>query len=87
MVLIGLQSIYKGLEFKFVIIPFCDWKLEKNNVIWCQPKVSPYNELPVVPIDFSKKQMIGSIYEDDYTHEHLQNMVDNLNLLYVASKS
>ena len=28
--------------------------------------------------------MIGSIYEDDYTHEHLQNMVDNLNLLYVA---
>jgi ATP-dependent exoDNAse (exonuclease V) beta subunit len=74
----------KGLEFKFVIIPFCDWKLEKNNVIWCQPKVSPYNELPVVPIDFSKKQMIGSIYEDDYTHEHLQNMVDNLNLLYVA---
>ena len=74
----------KGLEFRFVIMPFCDWKLEKNNVIWCQPNVSPYNELPVVPIDFSKKQMMGSIYEADYTHEHLQNMVDNLNLLYVA---
>lgn len=74
----------KGLEFRFVIIPFCDWKLEKNNVIWCQPEVAPYNELPVVPIDFSKKQMMGSIYEADYTHEHLQNMVDNLNLLYVA---
>lgn len=74
----------KGLEFRFVIMPFCDWKLEKNNVIWCQPNVSPYNELPVVPVDFSKKQMMGSIYEADYTHEHLQNMVDNLNLLYVA---
>ncbi|MDN5554499.1 UvrD-helicase domain-containing protein [Prevotella sp.] len=74
----------KGLEFRFVIMPFCDWKLEKNNVIWCQPDVSPYNELPVVPIDFSKKQMMGSIYEADYAHEHLQNMVDNLNLLYVA---
>lgn len=74
----------KGLEFRFVIMPFCDWKLEKNNVIWCQPNVSPYNELPVVPIDFSKKQMLGSIYEADYAHEHLQNMVDNLNLLYVA---
>ena len=74
----------KGLEFRFVIMPFCDWKLEKNNVIWCQPSVSPYNELPLVPIDFSKKQMLGSIYEADYTHEHLQNMVDNLNLLYVA---
>lgn len=74
----------KGLEFRFVIMPFCDWKLEKNNVIWCQPNLSPYNELPVVPIDFSKKQMMGSIYEADYAHEHLQNMVDNLNLLYVA---
>lgn len=74
----------KGLEFRFVIMPFCDWKLEKNNVIWCQPEVSPYNELPVVPVDFGKKQMMGSIYEADYTHEHLQNMVDNLNLLYVA---
>ena len=28
--------------------------------------------------------MKGSIYEDDYHHEHLQNMVDNMNLLYVA---
>ena len=25
-----------------------------------------------------------SIYEADYNHEHLQNIVDNLNLLYVA---
>jgi ATP-dependent exoDNAse (exonuclease V) beta subunit len=74
----------KGLEYPFVIMPFCDWKLEKNNVIWCKPDTAPYNELPVVPIDFSSKQMIGSIYENDYTHEHLQNMVDNLNLLYVA---
>ena len=28
--------------------------------------------------------MKQSIYEQDYHHEHLQNMVDNLNLLYVA---
>jgi ATP-dependent exoDNAse (exonuclease V) beta subunit len=28
--------------------------------------------------------MMGTIYEDDYQHEHLQNTVDNLNLLYVA---
>ena len=28
--------------------------------------------------------MLGTIYEDDYRHEHLQNVVDNLNLLYVA---
>ena len=75
----------KGLEFDHVVMPFCDWTLEKPyNTIWCSPQEAPYNELPLVPIDFSAKQMKGSIYEADYHHEHLQNVVDNLNLLYVA---
>jgi len=40
--------------------------------------------LPLVPLDFSEKNLKGTIYEKDYQHEHLQNMVDNMNLLYVA---
>ena len=74
----------KGLEFDYVIMPFCDWKLEKMNTIWCEPQEEPFNELPLVPIDFNAKAMMQSIYEGDYHHEHLQNVVDNLNLLYVA---
>lgn len=75
----------KGLEFDNVLMPFCDWKLEKyGSTIWCSPNEAPFNELPFVPIDFSSKQMKGTIYEQDYRHEHLQNSVDNLNLLYVA---
>lgn len=74
----------KGLEFKHVVIPFCDWTLEKGNTIWCTPQVEPYNELPLIPVDFSASQMKGTIYEFDYNEEHLQNCVDNLNLLYVA---
>lgn len=74
----------KGLEFDNVIMPFCDWQLEKSNTLWCQPEIAPYNQLPLVPIDFAAKSMKGSIYEQDYYHEHLQNVVDNLNLLYVA---
>lgn len=83
---IQLISIHKskGLEFDNVIMPFCDWTMEKGDTIWCTPTEEPYNELPLVPVDFSAKKMMGSIYEDDYKHEHLQNMVDNLNLLYVA---
>ena len=85
---IRLISIHKskGLEFDHVIIPFCDWQLEKSqgNILWCRPDEAPFNELPIVPIDYSPKQMTGTIYEDDYQHEHLQNTVDNLNLLYVA---
>ncbi|WP_455051321.1 UvrD-helicase domain-containing protein [Leyella stercorea] len=74
----------KGLEFKHVIIPFCDWRMEKTNTIWCEPTEAPFNELPLVPVDFSAKQMKGTIYERDYVVEHLQNCVDNLNMLYVA---
>ena len=74
----------KGLEFEHVVIPFCDWTLEKGNTIWCTPQVEPYNELPLIPVDFSASQMKGTIYEFDYNEEYLQNCVDNLNLLYVA---
>ena len=85
---IRLISIHKskGLEFDHVICPFCDWQLEKQsgNILWCRPKEAPFCDLPIAPIDFSQKQMMGTIYEADYCEEHLQNAVDNLNLLYVA---
>ncbi|MBR1932219.1 MAG: UvrD-helicase domain-containing protein [Prevotella sp.] len=83
---IRLISIHKskGLEFPYVIIPFCDWRLELGDILWCQPQEAPFNELPIVPIDYSQKGMAGTIYQRDYDEEHQQNMVDNLNLLYVA---
>lgn len=74
----------KGLEFENVIMPFFDWALEKSNILWCTPNEEPFSQLPLVPVDFNKKQMLNSIYEKDYYQEHLQNVVDNLNLLYVA---
>ena len=75
----------KGLEFDHVLCPFCDWQLEKSgNILWCKPNIAPFNELPIAPIDYSQKGMTGTIYEEDYHNEHLQNVVDNLNLLYVA---
>ena len=84
---IRIISIHKskGLEFDHVILPFCDGQLEKTgNVLWCHPAEAPFSELPIAPIDYSQKGMTGTIYEADYHHEHLQNVVDNLNLLYVA---
>ena len=85
---IRLLSIHKskGLEFAHVIIPFCDWQLEKTqgNILWCRPDEVPFDDLPIVPVDSAPKQLMGTIYEDDYQREHLQNTVDNHNLLYVA---
>ena len=76
----------KGLEFDHVIMPFCDWKLERSTLLWCVPPndVSPFNQLPLIPIDFNKKPMKETIFWKDYQHEHFQNTVDHLNLLYVA---
>jgi ATP-dependent exoDNAse (exonuclease V) beta subunit len=67
-----------------VLIPFCDWKLELKGLLWCHPKIAPFNELPIVPIDYSEKGMKETVYEDDFNEERQQNMVDNMNLLYVA---
>ncbi len=84
---IRLISIHKskGLEFDNVIIPFCDWNLENysSNYIWCRPQEKPYNELPLIPLNYSPK-LANSVYYKDYRHEHLQTTIDNLNLLYVA---
>ncbi len=76
----------KGLEFDHVIMPFCNWKLEhtNNNTIWVKPRKAPFDQLPFIPVDYSGSSLVNTIFEEDYNQEHLQNRVDNLNLLYVA---
>lgn len=86
---IRLMTIHKskGLEFTNVIIPYCDWDIERNNdTLWftTDGKPDPFNELPLVPVSLQSKKLKNSIYSDDYDREHLKNLVDNLNLLYVA---
>ena len=85
---VRILSIHKskGLEFQHVIIPFCDWKLEMPDVLWCDAKEvrAPFDALPLVPVDYSEKSLKGTAFERHYFDEHLQYTVDNLNLLYVA---
>ena len=83
---IRIISIHKskGLEFPHVILPFCDWRMEHSDLLWCIPQQSPFNQLPIAPIDYSMKGMSGTIYQKDYEQEHQQIVIDNLNLLYVA---
>lgn len=85
---IRIMSIHKskGLEFHTLLVPFCDWKIENetnDQLLWCHPVEEPFNKLDLVPVNYSKK-MAQSIYKEDYYHEKLQLLVDNLNLLYVA---
>lgn len=76
----------KGLEFHTVICPFCDWTLtgDWRSLLWCKPKQAPYNTISLLPID-CKKETSESIYKESYYKEFLYQIVDNLNILYVAT--
>lgn len=75
----------KGLEMDNVIIPYCDWAIEDiRDLMWVEPKVKPFNELPLVPLNLQSARLKKSIYCNDYQREHVKSLMDNLNLLYVA---
>ena len=84
---IRIMSIHKskGLEFKTVIIPFCDWQTtgKPTDLMWCQPVSAPYDQMPIIPVNYIK-DVSESIFRGEYDEETLRNNVDNLNLLYVA---
>ena len=83
---IQLLSIHKskGLEYDNVIIPFCDWKMTLPGLIWCQPRTAPFNELPLVAVSNIVSRMAGTCFEHDCLEESFENIIDNLNMLYVA---
>ena len=77
----------KGLEFKHVLIPYCDWEQEINprkaGDVWVSADQEPYNRFNILPVKYGK-EMQESIYEKDFLEEQKKLYVDNLNLLYVA---
>lgn len=77
----------KGLGFKAVIVPFCDWEIDhkptKPVVLWCHPKEAPFNNLHLVPVRYGQV-LAGTIFASDYFKEKLHAYIDNLNTLYVA---
>ena len=76
----------KGLEFDYVILPFCSWELDSVRPvrrIWCSNDVPGFKDLEYAPLNYSSK-LAHTIFREDYWNEHLKSYVDNLNLLYVA---
>ena len=74
----------KGLEFHTVIIPFCDWELNKHlGTLWIAPEDTTHTPLATNPIAYSEA-MRYSAFSEQYFEEYLQQVVDNYNLLYVA---
>ena len=75
----------KGLDFRVVIMPFCDWDLDSRmrNILWCEPTQAPFNELPLLPIEYSSK-LGQTIFAENYFDEQMHTFIDSLNVAYVA---
>ena len=77
----------KGLQFKYVIIPFCSWELDHGSfnapTLWVKTNESPFHETGYLPVKYSsilKDTLFASYYEEEKARSYL----DSLNLLYVA---
>jgi ATP-dependent exoDNAse (exonuclease V) beta subunit len=77
----------KGLGFRAVVIPFCDWEIDhkpsKPVILWRCPASAPFNRIPVVPIRYSRN-LASTHFAEAYFEERLQAAIDNLNTMYVA---
>lgn len=77
----------KGLQFKAVILPWCSWPLEPDNknqkIIWRSLEEEPFDEAGIIPLKFGGG-LRKTLFEQDYFLEFQREMVDSLNLLYVA---
>lgn len=76
----------KGLEFKIVIIPFCNWTIDHRPthapILWADT-AAPFDTLPIVPIAYDS-ELATTQYARTYFTEQIHTYIDNLNLAYVA---
>ena len=75
----------KGLQFKYVIVPFCNWKLnhEQQPLLWTTSSVKPFDTLGHLAVRYNQS-LNRSLFQEDYFEELVKAHLDNLNLLYVA---
>ena len=77
----------KGLQFKYVIIPFCFWNLDHDPMralmLWVKTDQTPFEDAGSVPVKYSST-LDKTFFDDYYMAERTRSYLDNLNLLYVA---
>ncbi len=77
----------KGLEFRAVIIPYCNWSFDHRSpnpeILWCSPTCEPFNKLSLLPVRYAAA-LGETIFSEEYREENFRIYMDHLNLLYVA---
>jgi ATP-dependent helicase/nuclease subunit A len=76
----------KGLAFRAVFIPFCNWEIKgkANSTFWVSSEDTVYKELRGIPLKYTE-DLANSVIAKAYYEELLYNNMDALNMLYVAT--
>lgn len=76
----------KGLAFRAVFVPFCNWdlKTKANSIFWVSAEGTVYKELGGIPLKFAE-ELSNSTVAKAYYKELLDSNLDALNMLYVAT--
>lgn len=76
----------KGLAFRAVFVPFCNWELKTkaNSIFWVSAQDTIYKELGGIPLKFAE-ELSNSTVAKAYYKELLDSNLDALNMLYVAT--
>jgi ATP-dependent helicase/nuclease subunit A len=84
---VNIITIHKAkrLQYKFVLVPFCNWRLnhEMQPLLWVKSEQPPFKSLGQLAVRYSSsldKTFFSEEYHQEFTKAHL----DNLNVLYVA---
>lgn len=77
----------KGLQFKYVVIPFCSWNVDHeiihSQTLWVKSDQSIFKDAGYLPVKYSST-LEQTYFAEAYKEEHSRALLDNLNLLYVA---
>lgn len=86
---INILTIHKskGLQFRYVLIPFCNWNVDHEGfrapLLWVTSDEKPYADAGPIPIKYSSA-LTKSYFSEPYEQERTRTYLDSLNLLYVA---
>lgn len=77
----------KGLQFRYVLIPFCAWSMDHDSWqapnLWVQSTEEPFAEAGYLPVRYGSN-LKNTFFSSYYEEERMKTALDNLNLLYVA---
>lgn len=77
----------KGLQFKYVLVPFCSWNMDHDTfnspLLWVNSDKKPFANAGYLPVEYSSR-LKESYFSAQYREETVRSYLDNLNLLYVA---